>query len=96
MTRKMNSYVERSQSPNRTNPKSKSRKAITDNLNPLDELKVGAKAVRERYSAIKAHFEEKEKEEKRASGINLDATSADTAPEEHIERERECVKNFED
>ena len=53
------------------------------------------KAVRERYGVTKAHFEEKEKEKKRASGINLEVTSLDTALEEHIEGERECAKNFE-
>ena len=70
-------------------------KATADNLNSLDGFKVDAKAVRERYSVIKAHFEEEEKEGKRASGINPDVTPLDTALEELIERERQCAKSFE-
>ena len=46
MTKKMNFYLERS---------------FADNLNSLDRFKVDAKAVRERYGVIKAHFESKEK-----------------------------------
>ena len=44
---------------------------------------------------MKAYFDAKEKEEKRASGINPEVTSLDTALEERIGRERECPKNFE-
>ena len=40
-------------------------------------------------------FEAKEKEEKRASGINSEVGPLHTAHEELIERERECAKNFE-
>ena len=39
-------------------------------------------------------FEAKEKEEKRASGINSEVGPLHTAHEELIERERECAKNF--
>ena len=53
----------------RAREKGNSWKAIADNLNSLDGFKVDARAVRERYGVIKAHFEPKEKEEKRASGI---------------------------
>ena len=70
-------------------------KAISDNLNSLDGFKVDARAVRERYGVIRAHFEAKEKEKKMASGINPEVTPLDTTLEELIERERECAKNFE-
>ena len=49
-------------------------KAIADNLNSLDRFQVDARAVREYYGVIKAHFEAKEKEEKMASGINPEVT----------------------
>ena len=74
----------------RTREKGNSWKAMADNLNSIDGFKVDARAVRERDGVIKAHFEAKKKEEKRASGINPEVTPLDTALEELIEREREC------
>ena len=76
MTKKMNFYVERSYFWNRTKTREKGNlwKAIADNLNSLDRFKVDARAVREHYGVIKAHFEAKEKEEKMASGINPEVT----------------------
>ena len=68
---------------------------IADNLNSLGVFKIDARAVRQRYGVIKTYFEAKEKEEKRASGINPEVTSLDTSLQELIERERECAKNFE-
>ena len=79
----------------RTREKGDLWKAISDNLNSLDGFKVDARAVRERYGVIRAHFERKEKEEKMASGINPEVTPLDTTLEELTERERECAKNFE-
>ena len=55
--------------------------------NSLDESKVDARAVRERYGVIKARFETKEKEGKRASGVNPEVTHLGTALEKLIERE---------
>ena len=68
---------------------------IADNLNSLGVFKVDARAVRQRYGVIKTYFEAREKEEKRASGINPEVTFLDTSLQELIERERECAKNFE-
>ena len=63
---------------------------IADNLNSLGVFKIDARAVRQRYDVIKTYFEAKEKEEKRASGINPEVTSLDTSLQELIERERVC------
>ena len=39
-------------------------KTIADNLNSLDRFKADARAVRECYGVIKAHFEQKKKKRK--------------------------------
>ena len=75
--------------------KGNSWKAIADNLNSLDGFKVDARAVRAPYDVTKAHFEAKQKEEKRTSGINPEITPLGMAPEELTERESKCSKNFE-
>ena len=50
--------------------------------------------MRKCYGIIKAYFQAKEKEEKRASDINPAATPLDVPLEELIERGIECAKNF--
>ena len=76
----------------RPRPRTKERgnawKCIAENLNDIrtKNFKVDARAVRERFSVIKAHYEAKTREELAASGISPELTPADQAIEDILEQ----------
>ena len=85
----------------RPRPRTKERgnawKCIAENLNDIrtKNFKVDARAVRERFSVIKAHYEAKTREELAASGILPELTPADQAIEDILEQMKECEKQLE-
>ena len=81
----------------RTKERGNAWKSIAENLNDstTHKFKVDARAVRERFSVIRAHYEEKTKEELAASGISPEFTAVDQAIESILEKMGEYEKQME-